>query len=60
MTALRIVGTLLWIGLLMQFGILALFGGKPIFWALFVACVMAFAVQVYAMQRRDDRAGARR
>ena len=58
MSALRVVGTLLWVGLMFQFGSLAVAGGHPLFWAIFIGCLLAFAVQVYAMQRRDDRAAA--
>ena len=60
MSALRVVGTLLWVLLMLQFGFLAVVGEDAIYWSIFIGSVLAFAIQVYAMQRRGDRTAAGR
>jgi hypothetical protein len=56
---LRLVGTLLWVGLILQFGFMAVSSGEGIAWALFGGCLAVFVFFLWAMQRRDDRSAMR-
>ena len=45
---------------MLQFGFLAVVGEDANYWTIFIGSVLAFAIQVYAMQRRGDRTAAGR
>jgi membrane protein DedA with SNARE-associated domain len=51
MSILRLVGTLLWMGLLATFGYLAIEVGDVWMWSVFLGCLALFIGLVFGMRR---------
>jgi membrane protein DedA with SNARE-associated domain len=59
MSLLRLVGTLLWIGLLATLGYLAIDVGGGWMWGVFLGCLALFIGLVFAMRRSTSASPGR-